>query len=558
MVRYGVPDLRFSFASPLPQRFLLGLAGRWAYIQRESIEERHLTKGVLVSQRILVRGFESAWWLTALRVLGVITLLTALVMYVNGVPAAVAVTIGGAILLGISESIALTNARKRRWVEDLGDGFLVIDRAGEREFRDEQVTAVCLYSQDNYSEGQLKSVTRHFKVWVDTELSPIEMENKILVDDPDPLAELITRVTDKLRQFGEETLSRGMSLEGDGWSLSSHSLSVHKSAMPEDYQLHELSDIDIFDNQICIWKKGEEQASIRVPVSSRNAHLLFLLLSPKLAERQPADGEPASGLGRVLFERKPPMSEVITLAALSLGGLIGGAVLAVVGEEVAWAGWVLMVAGVGLAIGTWSSLVANFRCHEYGVFQTKLTGTKQLRYDEVASFSYHAVRQYVNGVYSGTTFTLTFTPQASAEAKNITYNTQMKNFDDDLDLLRDHISKVIAGRMANELADGHDVAWTANLTFQKDGLQYRPSGFLGRKEPRHIPYTQVYGFDIQEGVFHIWEHGRDKSTVQEDVSQANFYPGFYLLVHLFSDDGEGEDEGGEDAQAESAAVNENE
>jgi hypothetical protein len=60
-------------------------------------------------------------------------------------------------------------------------------------------------------------------------------------------------------------------------------------------------------------------------------------------------------------------------------------------------------------------------------------------------------------------------------------------------------------------------------------------GFQG-KSGTIVPWEQFGGFDIQKGVFFIWQKGSDKSVFQEQVSQANFFPGFYLLLSMMSGD----------------------
>jgi hypothetical protein len=173
-----------------------------------------------------------------------------------------------------------------------------------------------------------------------------------------------------------------------------------------------------------------------------------------------------------------------------------------------------------------------------GVYQSGLRGEKSLRYADVASFSYGATRHYYNGAYTGTSLNMNFQPLAQVDCKPVKYSTTVKNADEALDDLRDHISRVIAGRMSNELAQDGSVRWTSNLTFHQNGIQYTPSGFIGRKEPVLLPWDQFQGVDIQDGVFHLFEKNKPKSVMQENVSQANFFPGYYLLALLCSDDAE--------------------
>jgi hypothetical protein len=76
------------------------------------------------------------------------------------------------------------------------------------------------------------------------------------------------------------------------------------------------------------------------------------------------------------------------------------------------------------------------------------------------------------------------------------------------------------------------VDWTSNLTFTPDGIRYRPAGLLGRKEPQLLAYADYGGYDLKQGVFHLFARGNKKAIVTEQAAAENFYPGFFLLVML--------------------------
>src|SRR5205823_1023511 len=104
-------------------------------------------------------------------------------------------------------------------------------------------------------------------------------------------------------------------------------------------------------------------------------------------------------------------------------------------------------------------------CHEWGVYQTGLTGEKKLMYKDVASFTYGATRNYHNGAYVGTTIALSFVPLPEANSRTVSYTASVKNQDADLDMLRDFVARVISSRMAKELNAGETVPWTKNISF---------------------------------------------------------------------------------------------
>jgi hypothetical protein len=163
-----------------------------------------------------------------------------------------------------------------------------------------------------------------------------------------------------------------------------------------------------------------------------------------------------------------------------------------------------------------------------------LFGTQQLKYADVDTFTYSAVRQFVKGVYAGTNFTLTFTSRADGKPRKLTYSRKLRNADADLDHLRDSVSQLIANRMAREFGEGRSVVWTDGLRFLPEGLEYRASGFLGRKAPIVLPYSQILGHDANQGVFWLWIQGRKKPVVKENMALPNFFPGYMFLLRLLA------------------------
>ena len=75
-------------------------------------------------------------------------------------------------------------------------------------------------------------------------------------------------------------------------------------------------------------------------------------------------------------------------------------------------------------------------------------------------------------------------------------------------------------------------AWTKNIRFESAGLEYRPSGLIGRKDWVQIPYKDVSGFHLMEGTFYLFSHGSKKSVFEQLVSTPNFFPGLFLLGQL--------------------------
>src|SRR6185436_4840300 len=165
-------------------------------------------------------------------------------------------------------------------------------------------------------------------------------------------------------------------------------------------------------------------------------------------------------------------------------------------------------------------------------------GQKLLPYAQVATFSYSATRHYHNGAYVGTHLSMKFEPIAGFGAPRIQYGASVQVADDDLDELRDFISRQLAERMAQQLSTGTPVPWTSNLVFTREGIQYRPAGMLGigRKEPHFLPYDAYGGCNLNQGVFFLFVKGNNTAVMSEPCSAPNFFPGFYLLLNMTAKD----------------------
>jgi hypothetical protein len=434
---------------------------------------------------------------------------------------------------------------RRVWVEPLPDGFVIRNWKGERTVADEEILSMALRHQSNYSQGLLKSTTRFFTVWVATAEGRREqftMTNTFGLNAADPLADLIKRVNDRLFDQAREDMQHGEAVRGEGWSLESGTLTVKGGrGGPEDITVADLTAVEVVDNHVCCWVRGRDEAVAKVPLRTVNAHLLLQLLQEQV---QPGKGEPAEPedgrLGRIIFERRQPHSTAVTLmvlaALLGFGGLGLGA-FGVFKPVLFLVGLGLLAGAVASGLGAAHTYLAFFRCHEWGVRKRGLFGDRQLRYADVASFTYNAIRMFVNGAYSGTTFTLTFEPYRELRRSRIHYSVQLRNVDTELDNLRDQIAAIIAARMLRQHQEGREVRWTANLCYLRDGLEYRPAGWIGRKDPEVVPYDQITGYNVEQGTFSLWAWGKDKPVVQENIGSPNFFPGFMMLVQLTRRDG---------------------
>lgn len=445
------------------------------------------------------------------------------------------VTLGIAALLLIITAVFLFMIKARRkWLEVGADGFSIIGSDGKRDYSDRDVISLAHFITRNFSNGKLYSVTHSLTLWLAAKsgFDTVRMEHKVKVKKPDDFSGFIARIWDPLVTRAKSFMDEGKQIVGDGWQLD-HTALKTKSADGRELimPVSDISAVDSIDGHICIWKRGEDLPCWKVSEKTVNALLFHRLLGDIIDAR----GEAASGggLGRILFERKSMglLTNVVCYVLVTIGFLI------------AWGlykdlGWVSAVVAVISAVGLWLTFRSRkdvLKCHARGVFLRKWGIDRQLMYEDVGSFSYSATRMYHNGLYTGTTLVMKFIPSDPGKGRQISYSTTLRNVDDSLEMLRQHVSVVVSANMAAILAAKGAVEWTKNMRFVKDGLEVRPSGFLGRREFQKILYTDIQNFDILEGVFHIWVKGKDKSVMQEQMSELNLFPGYVLLASMFKD-----------------------
>lgn len=485
------------------------------------------------------------WWFVGLTALAVCLVAVGGMLLMVKHEAAVAVLMAGAIASFSACMTAFVISRSRFQVEVHPQGFLVRDRRQEREFTDDQVICASLASRPNYVNGVLNSTTRTFDVWVEGAAGPerVKLMNRLAVGARDPLATLIERVQLRLYERANAALAAGQPFEGEGWTMQPEELEMPCGRETRGVRFDELAAAEIFDNHLCVWKSGQDEPALRIPMESANSWILLRLLQERIATR-PGEAVPPSGdqLGRILFERKPGRTTNVLLWLFPLAGLVIVVVMVLAVFKAGPIGFLGGLPACFFVLMLWVFFVSHaveFRAHEHGVRRKSIFRTQQLKYADTDVFTYSAVRQYVKGVYSGTNFTLTFVSQASpgksqARTQTLTYSKHLRNADEGLDHVRDHVSQLIAERMAGQLATGRAVIWTDGLRFLPEGLEYRAKGFFGRKPPEMFPYSQIHGYDADAGTFHLWIYGKNKPVAKESVARPNFFPGYLLLARLLA------------------------
>lgn len=449
----------------------------------------------------------------------------------------------GVVIVPCGIAAMFYRIRRRRWVRDTGSGFVFFDRAGEREFTDDQIVGMALNFQRNYAEGVLKSVRRRCLVWIasDADLpEQLTLETTIAADRPDPLSGLITRIGNHLFELANQDLETGQVVRGEGWTWQNGELTVCEKKEVKSTRVDEIAAVARVDRHLKIWRSGEEIALAQLPEESANLYVLERLLTDRLSQLPAGNETPSPGsLGRVIFERAPSKDEARMLLLLCIG-MIAAAVVswcalgAVEGETILaiWLVFFFLILAVLCAMQSVRLRRSVFRCHQFGVFRAGFFGERSLHYNDVEAFTYKAVRGYFHGGYVNSYFTLQFHPRTDQARSAIRYAFDLPNGDEELNRLRDEISRMIAERMLERLKSAEPVDWTPGLRFLGQGLEYS-AGWL-RRQSLVAPYTSIFSHKVEQGVFYLWVSGNKKPIVRIQTSERNFFPGFFLLMTLWA------------------------
>lgn len=470
---------------------------------------------------------------------GIVGLIIAGIFLGNNEPeiAAVIAVVAVTVLL-TSVVIAVNRRRRRAWVLVGEQGFVYRDRNGQSEVADDQVVGVNVLTTPNYVQGKLKSYTNEAELKVADRIQPIRLTTTTKIDHVDPLSSLIRRTIDNYQERAEMALDAGARLSGRGWSLGREDITTEGQDGTR-IPIRDLVAIDTIDGEHKIWRKDHDDPIFSVPEKSENAFLLVLLLGPKVneaaQEREFDLSQP--GLGRQIFRRASGrfgrcfgwfcIAQAILAVPITVIAFVVNQPL-FIGLSLAGA----FVAPFSLLLGLF--LVRNeFRCHERGVYRRMLLKGRELRFEHVESFRYAAMRQYYNGAYAGTSLEVALFPEPSSGKKKLRYSRMVQNADEALEALREHLTWILVPKLAQQLTTHGSLQWMPNVRMTPEGLYYKPKGFVGRKkEEEFLSYADVHGFDIQDGTFHVWKKGADKSVIHELTAEPNFYPGYLLLSRI--------------------------
>ena len=308
-------------------------------------------------------------------------------------------------------------------------------------------------------------------------------------------------------------------IAGTGWALTARGIEAKGTVVA----MSDVTNVAMFQDQVSLWRGGEEQPFLSTPERSPNAFVLHGVVARGLAGR-PAPPESKEGLGRVLFEKKGSRANSLIAGILGVPCLLMGAAMArteiVIGLCVAAFGALL----VGVAVAVTRS---SFRAHERGIVKRSLFGQTSLLYANVERMTYAATRHYYNGVYTGTSISL----KCAGGGTSLSFTRTIKGSESDLDSIREHIAKLIAGRYYERIKGGEEVAWANGIRLSRHGLRFNRSKLMGKGEELRPAWGDIR-YSIDAGYLNVFVPGQNKVAIQVPCAADNFYPGLVLFEIL--------------------------
>jgi hypothetical protein len=204
----------------------------------------------------------------------------------------VAVFVVVALLLAAAGLTAAIQKTRRLWLKPVRGGFRLDGHSGEREYRDDQVSAMRVDTR-RYSEMFRSGVRTRMVLTLDSPAGPESLALAWTFPDgsPDPLERLTQHLLKGLAARTEAELAAGGELAGDGWRLGGDVLHVRRVAVPAD----ELTAVASYEGRVRVWRRGTARPVLSVPNRSTNAGVLRRVLLGRLGSAEPAgpdDGEP--------------------------------------------------------------------------------------------------------------------------------------------------------------------------------------------------------------------------------------------------------------------------
>ena len=371
---------------------------------------------------------------------------------------------------------------------------------------------------DRFVNGIL-SGTEH-KIKLRTAAQTFRIRHYGALDSSDNFSTLTKSLVTWLANEAQDRLNRNVNLKGQNWIVSTEGLAFENLFV----RWEEVSDIDVIDGFLNIWRKKEDYPVGRVPMSSAQAHVLFELLSRYLRD-QPAK-QAIDSLGHFLLRREPHRSLRFVVAGLAVAVAVLGIWLFLQAANGVLPGIAcLSLAGIGGGYALYF-LRRAYEFHENGVVIRP--GYRVLFFKDCESMQYQVSLQYINGVYAFTRIIL----RLRTSSADVSIRVQCYGNDQELEQIKTNLARRISERLYLKVCTGIDVTWGSSVTLSKDEIYFLSSRLLGGATRLSVSFSAPLAYTMDSGQFSLFRTGDTVPLFSMDCGDVNFYPGFFLMLRL--------------------------
>lgn len=213
-----------------------------------------------------------------------------------------------------------------------------------------------------------------------------------------------------------------------------------------------------------------------------------------------------------------------------------------------WMWLVLVGAGFvvvfgGLAMYSVRRLRTKHRFYELGVRAVyRGQALRSMAYRDCERLTYAMTRQYINGIYAGTSVTVSLKAKGRPTVRwsgahkeqpqglsfTILGRGEFKG-EDELDVVKLVIADAMADNWMNRMSSGMSVDWCGQIRLNEMDLTI----LKGWRKGQTMPYANIDRFSADKGVMHFFTKGDNKPTVKMSVNETNFWPGMRVMERMW-------------------------
>lgn len=185
----------------------------------------------------------------------------------------------------------------------------------------------------------------------------------------------------------------------------------------------------------------------------------------------------------------------------------------------------------------------KFEFREFGAIARRYGAiVRSIAYAECERLLYSVTRQYVNGIYAGTTVTLGLKAQGRPTVSwsgahkqkpvGLSYTILGKGEfkgEDELDVVKLVIADAMADKWIDRLAAGEKINWLGQLELAADTVTI----LRGKRKKQTVAYADLDRFSLKDGWMHLFHQGDERSCVTLSMNGENFWPGMRVMERMW-------------------------